>query len=129
MSNKSDERLLAAILTTRSAFLAALTAAIRAGLEVDIELERDDDDAPSIPIEVRRRIRVAPPSAALTGRAKGGHARAASLSPAERRAIAVTAANARWGTKRLAGLTPPATPDASDAMAKPSKIGKRVMTP
>jgi len=36
---------------------------------------------------------------AALGASKGGHARAASLSPARRRAIAKKAVEARWGTK------------------------------
>jgi hypothetical protein len=37
---------------------------------------------------------------AKLGASKGGQARAASLSPAKRRAIAKAAAGARWGKKR-----------------------------
>lgn len=43
----------------------------------------------------------APVQAPASGKAKGGHARAASLAPAKRKAIAQKAAKARWGWKQL----------------------------
>lgn len=44
-----------------------------------------------------------------TGRAVGGHARAASLTPEQRRAIAEKASRARWGSKAF-GANPDAVP-------------------
>jgi hypothetical protein len=42
------------------------------------------------------------------GAAKGGQARAAKLTPAQRRTIAQKAAQARWAAKKAGGSPPPA---------------------
>jgi hypothetical protein len=51
-----DQLLFAEIAKTRAAFIASLRAALDAGLELWIDLEREDEKPPKFPFQVHRRI-------------------------------------------------------------------------
>jgi hypothetical protein len=64
------------------------------------QVVREATGQSSPPVEVPDTRNPAAVALSKLGASKGGHARAAALSPAKRRAIAKKAVAARWGKKR-----------------------------